>query len=120
MTSLNRHTGKVIDGFDEVLQSIEVILTTRKGTRAMRREFGSNLPRLVDRAMSPMTVIDFYAAIADALDQEPRFRLTRMDLVQDSDIPAGNPVFEIIGIWYPRGHLGDLSEARDARGRVVL
>jgi len=120
MATLNRYTGGIVDGFDEVLQSLEVSFTTRRGTRVMRRQFGGDAPRLVDRAISALTLIDFYAAIADAIRDEPRFRLARMALVEDSNLSAGNPVFEIAGLFYPRGHLGDLSEVRDARGRVVL
>lgn len=120
MTTLNRHTGGIVDGFDEVLQSIEVIFSTRKGTRVMRRDFGSDGPRLVDRAVAPLSLIDYYAAIADACRQEPRFRLAKMKLAEDSDVSAGAPIFDVEGLWYPRGHLGDFSEVRDASGRLVL
>lgn len=120
MATLNRHTGGIVDGFDEVLQSLEVIFSTRKRTRVMRREFGSDLPRLVDRPVSALTLIDYYAAIAEATGLEPRFRLVRMSLTDESDIASGNPIFEIEGLYYPRGHMGDLSEVRDARGRIVL
>lgn len=121
MGGINRQTGKPLSGWDHVLQSINVIMTTRRGARVMRRQFGSTLPRLVDRSVSPNTLIDFFAAIADAIKDEPRFRLVKVELSEaDSDLPNGNPVFDISGIYYPRGHLGDLSEAQDVTGKVVL
>lgn len=119
MPTLNLATGKWIEGLDDLWQSIATILETPRGTRVMRRRFGSELPRLVDRAMNPMTLIEWYAAVPDALNaEEPRFRLTRTTLVSSND--NGHNEFEIIGIYYPRGHLGDYSEARDARGRIVV
>lgn len=120
MATINRRTGAVLTGFDEVLQSIEIGITTRKGTRVMRRDFGGDWPRLVDRSLSPLTLIEFYAAIAEATRPEPRFRLSKISLATDSDVAAGNPIFDLEGLWYPRGHLGDFSEVRDASGRVVL
>lgn len=120
MATLDRNTGRLIDGFAEVLQSFDIILTTRKGTRVMRRHFGSDMPRLVDRALSPLTLIDFFAAISEGIRGEPRFRLARLSLAEDSLVAEGNPTFDIEGLYYPRGHLGDFSEVQDAQGRLVL
>jgi len=120
MATLDRQTGKLISGFDEVLQSLSIRLTTRRGTRIMRRHYGAELHKLVDRSLSPLTLIDYFAAIAEASRDEPRFRLVRSHLSEESDIPAGRPIFDIEGLYYPRGHLGDFSEVRDARGRIVL
>ncbi len=50
--------------------------------------------------------------------EEPRFRIIQMELADMTD--QGHAQFDIEGIYYPRGHLGDYSEARDARGRVIL
>lgn len=120
MAGINRITGKPLDGVAHMFQSLQVIATTSRGTRVERRNFGNRLPRLVDRSISPLTLIDFYAELADVVREEPRFRLARMNLSEESDIPNGNPVFDIEGIYYPRGHLGDFTEARDVRGRIVL
>jgi len=82
MTGLNRHTGAALGGLDHVRQSITDILTTPIGSRVMRREYGSDVPRLIDRPMGPATALDIQAAVADALYRwEPRFRLTRCHVV---------------------------------------
>lgn len=129
MATVDRNTGKTISGLDDVWQSISTILSTQLRSLVMARDFGSPLPRLVDRHLSPLTKIEFYAAVPEALNrvnpetlmaEEPRFRVVRMKLIEESDIPNGNPIFDIEGIYYPRGHLGDFSEAIDASGRIVL
>ncbi|GJD31499.1 hypothetical protein PMNALOAF_2758 [Methylobacterium adhaesivum] len=129
MATIDRHTGKTISGLDDVWQSITTILSTSLRALVMARDFGSDLPRMVDRALSPLTKIEFYAAVPEALNrispetlmaEEPRFRVTRMRLLEESDIANGNPIFDIEGIYYPRGHLGDFSEAYDASGRISL
>lgn len=120
MPTLDRNTGGIVDGFDEVMQSLTTILTTRRGTRVERREFGSEVPRIVDRGLSPGNLIDYYAAIADEVRQEPRFRITRMGLAADADPVAGHAIFEVEGLYYPRGHLGDYSVVETARGRVSV
>jgi phage baseplate assembly protein W len=72
----------------------------------MRRHIGSNIPRMVDMPISPVTLIDVYAAVAEALRLEPRFKVVRMGVQGVSD---GRLTIDIKGIYYPRGHLGDFS-----------
>lgn len=81
MTGLSRTTGRAI-GLDEHLtQSITDILTTPKGSRVMRRDYGSDLPELIDAPMNGETVIDVFAATAEALDAwEPRIKLRRVEI----------------------------------------
>ncbi|WP_047308784.1 GPW/gp25 family protein [Rhodopseudomonas palustris] len=127
MATLDRTTGKLIDGLDDVWQSIGVIIGTALESLVMARDFGGRLPRLVDRAVSQVTLIEFYAAVPEAINrknpealmaEEPRFRIVQMGLSDMTD--EGHATFDIEGIYYPRGHLGDYSEARDAQGRVVI
>ncbi|NYZ70451.1 baseplate assembly protein W, partial [Endozoicomonas sp. SM1973] len=49
MQGTHRLTGKPLSNLDHLRQSITDILTTRIGTRLMRRDYGSRLPELVDR-----------------------------------------------------------------------
>ncbi|WP_366655358.1 GPW/gp25 family protein [Fodinicurvata sp. EGI_FJ10296] len=85
MQGMDAITGEPLAGTDHLAQSIRDILTTRVGTRVMRREYGSDLPRLVDAPLTPATVVDFYAATAKALRRwEPRLRLTRVQAVAGS------------------------------------
>ncbi|MDO5631138.1 MAG: GPW/gp25 family protein [Paracoccus sp. (in: a-proteobacteria)] len=79
---MDRHTGRRLDGWPHIRQSIIDLLTTRIGTRVMRRDYGSEAPNLVDRPSSAETVLDRFVAIAEALDQwEPRVELTGFGLV---------------------------------------
>lgn len=81
MIGTSRHTGRMIDGDAHLAQSIADILTTPRGTRVMRRDYGSRLPDLLDAPMNGETVIDVFAESADAIDLwEPRFRLARVQL----------------------------------------
>ena len=79
VTGMNGLTGESLDGLGHLTQSIRDILTTPLGSRVMRRDYGSLLPRLVDRPINDRTLVDVYAATADALYRwEPRFRLARV------------------------------------------
>ncbi len=127
MATIDIHTGKLIEGIDDVWQSISVILSTVLESLVMARDFGSKMPRLVDRAVSQVTLIEFYAAVPDAINrinpealmaEEPRFRIVQMTLAEMT--AGGHAQFDIDGIYYPRGHLGDYSEARDAQNRIVV
>jgi phage baseplate assembly protein W len=118
MASFDLDTGKMIDGLDELFQSIEVICVTPKGTRVLRRNFGADLPDYVDRGIGPLSVIDWQAGIAEALAFEPRFRLIRCTLSADSAVTGGQALFDISGLFYPRGHLGDLSEVVTAKRTI--
>ena len=129
MATIDRNTGKLISGLDDVWQSIGTILSTQLRSLVMARDFGSMLPRLVDAAVNVLSKIEIFAAVAGAINrinpetlfaEEPRFRIVRMLLIEESDLPNGNPVFEIQGLYYPRGHLGDFSEVYDAAGRITI
>lgn len=83
---MNRITGGRASHREHVLQSIEDILTTRIGTRVMRRQYGSLVPELVDQPANDATRLRLYAATAMALlSWEPRIRLHRVS-VQDTTL----------------------------------
>lgn len=112
-TGMDRRTGKVLTGWAHVVQSIEDILTTRVMTRVMRRDYGSNVPKLVDAPMNQGSLLRLYVAIADALEQwEPRFRLTHVTFTAAG--ADGAAEIALAGIYYPRGHLGDFTPERYA------
>lgn len=81
MTGLSRITFRPIDFDEHLAQSITDILSTPRGTRVMRRDYGSDLPRLIDAPMNGETLVDLFMATAEALDAwEPRFRLIRVEV----------------------------------------
>ncbi len=78
MNGTNASTGKLLTGLDHLRQSIRDILTTPLGSRVMRRDYGSRLRRLVAAPMNRSTLLDIYAATAEALTTwEPRFTFER-------------------------------------------
>lgn len=94
-------TGKPLSGYAHLQQSIADILTTRIGTRVMRREYGSDVPDLIDRPMNDETIIDVYAAVAVALDRwEPRFRLEQIYVIS---AVAGHMNVNLEGEYLPDG-----------------
>lgn len=119
MATYDKRTGKIISGVDELFQSIETFVTTPKRSRVMRRHLGADRVAIVDRSISPLTLIDFYARIAEAVQDEPRFKLVKMSLSQDSDVPNGHAIFDVQGVFYPRGHLGDYSNPIDVSRGVA-
>lgn len=79
MIGMSRTDGTPMEGDDHIIQSVQDILTTPKGTRAMLREYGSRLPDLVDRPQNELLDVELQAAVAEALDKwEPRFKLSRV------------------------------------------
>lgn len=108
MPGINAETGKPLGGWDHVVQSIRVILTTAIGTRVMRREFGSELMSLVDAPMEDRVLLAVYVATANALQRwEPRFGLTDITVLETNS--NGLLRLALGGKYYPRGHLGDFT-----------
>ena len=94
-------TGRPLGGLDHLRQSIRDILTTRRGTRVMCRDYGSRLPELVDRPMNPALRMDIYSATAEALARwEPRFRLSEVRVV---DVAPGKITLHLRGEYLPDG-----------------
>ena len=87
---MNRITGAAITELDHIKQSIGDILGTRIGTRLARREYGSQVPDLIDQPFHGATTLRIYAATAMALMRwEPRIRLTRVKLQRGAEASAG-------------------------------
>ncbi|PRW82816.1 baseplate assembly protein, partial [Pseudomonas simiae] len=74
-----RHTGGAISEREHISQAITDILTTRIGTRVMRREYGSLVPELVDHPFNDVNRLRVYAATVMALMRwETRISLSRV------------------------------------------
>ena len=102
MFGTNAQTGQALSSLSHLHQSIRDILTTRHGTRIMRRDYGSRLPELVDNPITPRLATELYAATAEALQKwEPRLRLTRVRIVE---AVAGRVMLDLEGVYLPDGN----------------
>jgi phage baseplate assembly protein W len=115
-TGIDRNTGKLLSGWGHVSQSILTIITTAYGERMLRRWFGSSVPQLLGENLTTPTVVRFFAAVIAALEvretdtglpREPRFKITRITPKRVDR--SGELRLEILGIYMPRGHLGDFT-----------
>jgi phage baseplate assembly protein W len=78
---LDRATARPLGGEAHLAQSIADILFTLRGTRVMRRDYGSDLPALIDAPVNGETAVEVVAAVAEALDRwEPRIVLRRVEI----------------------------------------
>lgn len=96
-------TGKSLEGVGHLRQSVRDILTTPIGSRVMRRDYGSRLFELIDAPMNRSTMLDIYAATAEALARwEPRFKL---QTVTASSASPGSVVLNLVGEYLPDGQV---------------
>jgi len=101
MIGINANSGKSLGEIDHLRQSIRDILTTPIGTRVMRRDYGSRLFQLTDAPLNRTTILELYAATAQAIARwEPRFSVQQVKIAEAS---AGYVVLDLIGIYKPDG-----------------
>ncbi len=101
MAGMSATTGRTLRGYDHLRQSVRDILTTRIGTRVMRRDYGSRLPDLVDAPLNAEGRLDLYVATAEALARwEPRLDLDRVTSSADVD---GRVELTIVARYLPEG-----------------
>ena len=101
MRGMNASTGAPLEGMAHLQQSIRDILSTRIGTRVMRRDYGSRLPELVDQPITSTLIVDIIAETAIAIGKwEPRLQF-RSAMVTAVD--SGRVDLEIRGIYVPTG-----------------
>lgn len=101
MNGTNANTGAPLGGLEHLRQSVRDILTTPIGSRVMRREYGSQLFLLVDAPLNRSTIMDIYAATADALKRwEPRIKVKSVKL--NSNL-AGSILIDLVGDYLPDG-----------------
>lgn len=81
LTGVNRESGRPLSGYEHLKQSITDILTTPVGSRVMRPEYGSHLPRMVDLPVNKGWISAVQAEIARSLGRwEPRLKLSRVSV----------------------------------------
>ncbi|WP_109317545.1 GPW/gp25 family protein [Pseudovibrio ascidiaceicola] len=102
---LDEMTGGEVSGWAHVVQSINRLFSTPKNTRVFLREFGSDLPNLVDVPSNDAGILALFVAVATALEQwEPRFSLSSLSVAQAG---PGKILLNLVGTYVPRGHHGD-------------
>ncbi|WP_018694441.1 GPW/gp25 family protein [Algicola sagamiensis] len=90
-------TGKPLAGIAHLRQSIVDILKTPRGSRVMRRNYGSRLFELVDAPINQETIVEIYASTAEALDTwEPRFQLQN---IQVTRVISGRIEMDLMGLY---------------------
>jgi phage baseplate assembly protein W len=78
-TGLNRDNGGTVTDEAHISQSVTDILTTPKGSRLMRRDYGSDIPALLDGSMNDALRLRVIAAIYESLTTwEPRITVSRV------------------------------------------
>jgi phage baseplate assembly protein W len=126
---VDRTTGKMLTGWDHVVQSMLVIFMTRYHSRVLRRWVGSFVPHILGENAVERTIARFYWAIASAIDLwEPNFRISRIRVMNRADGSMLNSAEEWRlghlstqneGVYRPRAHLGDFQpEKRRAAGMI--
>lgn len=101
MIGISATTGKALGGIDHLRQSVADILTTPIGTRVMRRNYGSRLYQLVDAPLNRSTLLDLYAATAEALSRwEPRISVESVQVAASS---LGSVELSLSGKYLPNG-----------------
>lgn len=96
VTGMNASTGKPMEDMEHIVQSIRDILTTRIGTRCMRRHYGSIVPELIDQPTHKATQLRLMAASVMAIKRwEPRVLISKTLFSIDM---AGTGVLDIEGL----------------------
>lgn len=126
---MDRYTGKMISGWEHVIQSMLLIFSTRFHERVLRRWAGSYVPHLIGENATEPTIARFYWAISTGIDLwEPNYRIQRVRvgnradgsmLTSPEELRTGKLVTTMEGTHRPRGHLGnDNPQVRRAVGLV--
>ena len=64
---------------DHINQSMGDILTTPIGTRVMRQDYGSKMPRLIDTPVNQAWKLEVYVAVTEAIHKwEPRVKVKQV------------------------------------------
>jgi uncharacterized protein len=97
LTGMDRHTGRPITGVAHLKQSIGDILSTRKGTRRERPEYGSDIPKMVDLPVTRGWISTVQAEAARAIGRwEPRITVSRVTVLS---VVGGAVTFGVHGAY---------------------
>lgn len=97
---MSKDSGRTISGLEHLYQSIKDIFMTRKGTRVMRADYGSDLMELLDKPVNETWVASVIIAVSECLEQwEPRFILSAVEVTAAGD--SGRFDVALEGEFYP-------------------
>ncbi|MFC5509268.1 GPW/gp25 family protein [Bosea massiliensis] len=121
---MSRETGRLIFGFDHVVQSVGDILTTNIAERLFREWYGFPGFRLLGEPLNQVTLVKFLNLIfialtlrqKNGLPVEPRFRVTRAVPLEANR--QGEFLCRLEGEYMPRGHLGDFTV--EGKKKIVI
>lgn len=102
MIGVDAATGVDLEGLAHLRQSVADILTTPLGSRVMRRDYGSELPDLIDQPANPAQRLRVVSAAVTALARwEPRLILDAATLTPPSaaDGAAGLWSLHLVGTY---------------------
>jgi len=103
---LSRNAGGDVGGFDHVIECFADLLATPRGARTLRRDYGSDLPELIDAPMTDENILRIFTATAEACNAwEPRLAVRRVQVIRAEQ--TGRLGLRLYVDYYPRGHLGD-------------
>ena len=104
MAGVDAVTGKRLEGYDHVQQSLEKILTTWIGARTMREWVGNPGLRLLGKNMTEETILVWFNTLYMLIELfEPRFRIKSFSV--DRLSRQGLADFTMTGEYRPYAHL---------------
>jgi uncharacterized protein len=120
---VNRDTGRMLQGWEHVEQSMKVIFATPFHERILRRWVGSYVPYILGETYVQRVVTRFFWAIAVSIDLwEPNYRIKQVAYMNDAlaqwspktldavgEYRLGHGIFRTEGVYRPRAHIGDPS-----------
>jgi phage baseplate assembly protein W len=88
-------TGGAVFGDEYVVELIRDVLLTRIGTRPGRRDYGSEIPELIDKPVSPTNRMRATRSAVRALKRwVPSYKLERVEMETS---PNGRTTFTLVG-----------------------
>lgn len=78
----------IVEGIDDIMQCVQVILTTIPGSDPLRPSFGANVYKYLDKPLAAVKAQIIYEATEAVNRWEKRIRVTGCNVVRDADKTA--------------------------------
>lgn len=104
MAGIDARTGKPLDNFEHVIQSVEKIFTTPQAARIMREWFGNPGIKLLGENVTERTILRWWTITWACLELfEPRFKVRTFQLLSADRL--GTIDVRMKGEYRPYAHL---------------